>query len=88
MDEEGHVGGGERAGQEVVLGLAALQPAEVRALVLGLDSFGRHVEVERVGHREDRGDERGVVRVGAQAFEERPVHLDGIDGEALEIAQR
>ena len=31
---------------------------------------------------------RGVERVGAKPVDERPVHLDGVDREALQVTQR
>ena len=57
-------------------------------LVGGLDALGDHVDAQPLGHGEDPGDDRGVVVRRREAGDERPVHLEDVDREALEVAER
>ena len=87
-DQSGQLLAGHGPGQVEPLGPGAAQAAEDGELLLGLDALGGDLEAERVGHGHDRGDERGVVGVGAEPVDERSVDLHGVDREPLEVAER
>ena len=50
-----------------------------------LDAFGDHCEPEAMGHRERRLDDLHVVVAGGQVRDERPVDLQLLDREPLQV---
>src|SRR5690606_1343740 len=54
---------GQRLGQPVPLDFIATLFAQVLHLLGGLDSLRDHIEPERMGHVDDRGRDRLVVRI-------------------------
>jgi len=51
------------------------------------DAFSEHVELQRIGNG-DHGERQGLeFRVVADLLDKRPVDLDAVDAEALQVAQ-
>jgi hypothetical protein len=58
------------SGQVETLRPLTVEPLDDGQLLFGLDAFSGHFKAEGGGHGDDSGNQRGVVRVGAQAVDE------------------
>ena len=87
-DEPVQIDSRHRSGEVKTLYPLTAELLETDKLLLSFDAFGRHFEIEGFGHGDYCGNERGVVRVGAESFDECAVHFHGIDWKELEVAQR
>ncbi len=67
---------------------SAAEVAQELQLRFVFDALCDDGELEGVSEREDRAHDGRVVSVFAQALHERPVDLDGVDGEAIQVAER
>src|SRR5262245_53850810 len=76
--------GGRRDREAVPLDLVAAVRGEQFELLLGLDAFGDHLELEAVRQADDRERDHRVLRVGGDVAHERVVDLERVDREALE----
>ena len=56
-------------------------------LLVGLDAFGHHHQVEAVGEGDDRAHDRSAVRLAVDALDEGSVDLDGVDGHLGQVRQ-
>src|SRR4029079_3884424 len=74
-------------GEHEALGPVAPEPAELVELAAGLDPRGHHAQAEGAAQADDGRDDRGVLGVLAQPVDERPVDLQHVDREPLEVAQ-
>src|SRR5258706_11572538 len=79
--------GSGRSGEEIALHLVAAVQAQKGELGFGLDALGDDVQPEVLRKVDDRAGQRRVVGVGRYVADERAVDLEGVDGEALEVAQ-
>src|SRR5438067_1107453 len=86
--EVADIGSADRLAPVVTLSALASEGAQARELTWSLHPFGDHGEVERVGERDHRLDDRGVPRRSVHLGHERLVDLQDVHGEALEVAQR
>ena len=66
----------------------AVQRSQHRLLRLRLHSFGHGFHPQVVGQGDDGFDDGGVLAVRADPRNERPVDLEGVEGEAVQIAER
>src|SRR6187200_2351262 len=73
---------------EVALTEAAAERLECAQLLGCLDALGDALDAERVREVDDAAHDRGVVGVDAETGDEGAVHLEQVDGEALEVQQR
>ena len=80
--------GGVGAAEQESLGVIAAERADEGELVLGLDSFGDGLDVERVAHRDDAAHECCGAQVGSEGAGEAPVDLDDADREIVQERQR
>src|SRR5437588_2875153 len=86
--EVAHIGGADRLAPVVALAALAPEGAQARQLTCRLDPFGDHGQIEGVGERDHRLDDRGVPRRSVHLGHERLVDLQDVHGEALEVGQR
>src|SRR5439155_17500250 len=84
-DEGGELFGGDWPAEEVALHLVAAPLGQVGQLVGGLDAFGGDLEAEAVAEGDDGGDDR--VRAAGKLGDERPVDLEGVDRQAVQVAE-
>src|SRR4051812_3108212 len=77
-----------RRREEEALRLVAAERDQLDELRLVLDSLGDDSQAERVRHADHGRDDRVVAGVAAEAVDERPVDLHGVDGEALQVRER
>ena len=66
---------------------AAAEPAQLEPLLGELDPLGDNLELQRLAQRDDGGREGRGVRRGAVA-QEGAVHLEDVDREAAQVAER
>ena len=69
------------------LDLVTAVRAEERHLVHGFDTFGDDPEPKLVRHADDGEDDRGIICIGRDVADKRPVDLDHVDWKALEIGE-
>src|SRR2546421_10687343 len=74
-----------RLGEQEALAELTAEVAQRRDLLWQLDPFCNHVEIEAVADRDDRAGEARIALFGP---EERAIHLEDVDREAAEVAQR
>src|SRR6267378_6036336 len=79
--------GGGRSGEEIALHFVAAVQAQKGELGFGLDALGDDVQPEVLRKVDDRSRQRRVVGIGRYVADKRAVDLQGVDGEALEVAQ-
>ncbi len=77
-----------RPGEEKALDFAKTFAAQPRQLIRRLDAFSRRRQVEAGAEAGYRLDDRHRARIGADAGNEAAVHLDLVEGEGAQIAQR
>ena len=77
-----------RAREVEALAQVAAEVAQRRPLLGELDALGHDVEVQRLAQRDDRAWPGPTASGVAPAAQERAVHLEDVDGEAAEVAQR
>jgi hypothetical protein len=80
--------GRQRAREVVALREVAAQPTQAFELVGGLDPLRDHVHAEAVRQRHDRPDDLLVAFLRGRAAHERLVDLDGVEREAVQVAER
>src|SRR3569832_2068069 len=83
----GDVADGQRRAVQVTLYRDAVTAHEIQ-LLAGLHALGDDVELQGLGHRDDRLDDGGVVGVGGHVADEGAVDLQGVDGQAYQITLR
>ena len=88
VDPGGDVGARPGPGEQIALRGVATKRRQLPELAVGLDALGDHGEAEGVAEADDGGDDRRVLRVRAQPVDERTVHLDCFDREALQVPER
>ena len=86
--ETDELGGGHGRAEQEALQLVAAPLAQELRLLQCLDAFGNHAELQALSHREDRGRERRVVRIGGDVADEGAVDLDALDREAAQGRKR
>src|SRR5690349_247916 len=74
--------------EQVALAESAAECGEGGLLDLLLDPFGDRAQAERVAERDDRAGEGGVAAAAGDAVHERPVDLEDVHREALQVAER
>ena len=74
----------DRVAEEVALRVVAAMLAQEVELLLVLDAFRDHLELEAVRHVDDRVDDRRVVAVDRDVADERAVDLQRADRKLLE----
>src|SRR5687768_6492693 len=57
------------------------------ALLLALDTFGNHLEVQRLRHGEDAAQHREVARILGYALDHAAVELERVYRQALEVVE-
>src|ERR1700722_18629695 len=78
----------ERFAQQKALHLVAHHRFELAELRCGLDAFGHHVHVERMGERDDRGhDRRAFGTLVIETVGKKAVDLQLLDAEALQVGK-
>ena len=80
--------GAHRGSEEVALGDVAAEGAQRGELVGRFDALGDDDHPERVRHRGDALHDRRGALVAAQAQDERPVDLEHVDREAVQVRER
>src|SRR5438309_11116110 len=83
-----HLGSGLRAEIVEALRLLAAQGAQPSYLLAGLDALGDDGEAESLSRGDHCSDDRRGLRITAQTIDKRLVHLELVEGEALEIGER
>ena len=78
---------GQRRREQVSLAEPAAQREQGVALLGPFDALGDHVEAERLGHRQDREHDAAIGALVRDAADERPVDLQALGRELLEIGQ-
>ena len=73
--------------EQEALAERATELAERGELFVAFDAFGDRAEAELVTESHDRAGEAWLVG-RAEQFDERPVDLQAVDGEAMEVAER
>lgn len=73
------LGRSERFGKEEPLDEVASEAAQEAVLGRGLDAFGDHDQVQRVGEVDDGGHDGRVGRVDTEPGDELPIDLDDVD---------
>ena len=63
------------------------QRAQELALRLGLDALGHHLDLQRVGERDDGRDDGALVAVGGQLGDEAAVDLHLVHREAAQVGK-
>src|SRR4051794_19834587 len=76
-----------RAREQEALAQVATQRAQRVPLLLVLDALGDHLERKRRAEADDGGRQAVLLRRGALA-QEGAVHLEDVDREAAEVAER
>jgi len=76
-----------RMAEQVALQVVAAMVLEKRLLFRGFDPFGDHLQVQGVGHDDDRLDDLHVLGRLGDVLDERAIDLQGVQGQALEIGQ-
>ena len=74
--------------EQVALRELATERAELGELLRRLDSLGDRAQAERVGEAHDRGADRGVLGLAPEPVDERPVDLQRLDREPLQVRHR
>src|SRR6266851_2631382 len=77
----------QRTGEQEALSVRAAEPLQLSRLHLALNPFGHHAGFERAGQRQDALDNGGPPGK-QQAVHERPVDLEGVHGQLVQVAQR
>src|SRR5579871_4362188 len=78
---------GDGAAEEKPLRLVALIRSERARLFGGFDAFGDDLQAEIVAQSDDGPHDRRIVRLARHVLDKRAIHLEPIDGEALEIGE-
>src|SRR5258708_737564 len=73
--------------EEEALREVAVEPLEASSLLLGLDSFGDHLELEPVTEVDDAADERFRFGTLAEAGDEAAIDLELMDRQHAEVGQ-
>ena len=81
----GHV---EGTGEQEALPAVAVLASEQGELLLLLDALGEGLDRERLAELHEGVDQRLALLVVLQAQDERPVDLQRVDGEALQVSER
>src|SRR5580765_2150183 len=71
--------GRRRNRETVALDLVAAVGREQLELLLRLDAFGHHLELEVVSQTDDRERDHRVFRIGGDVADERVVDLESVD---------
>ena len=79
--------GARGLGKQIALAIAAAERDELRALIGVLDAFGDRVQLECRRQPDDRARQRRVAAVLRNLRDERPVDLQNVDRETLQIAE-
>ena len=77
-----------RPRQPVTLHFLAAFVAQELQLVVSLDAFGDHGQLQRMGHRDDGPGDGGVVWIDRDVADESLVDLDGVDRQSLQTGRR
>ncbi|UMR29485.1 hypothetical protein MJ904_20835 [Massilia sp. MB5] len=80
--------GGDRASIQIALSLFAAQQFEQFGFLFRFDAFGHHLQVERVGQRDDGVDQAHIAGVLGHLHHEGAVHLQHIDRQRDQVGQR
>ena len=81
-------GWGERSCEEVPLCLCAGGSTELDQLIFALDSLGTDVDEKAPGQSDGGSCDAGALAVRTKARDERPVDLELVDGETVELRER
>lgn len=73
---------------QVALGVIAAELLEFVKLRVGLDALADDGQAEGAAHLDDRPHDRNILRVAAQAIDERAIDLHRAQGESPQIAKR
>src|SRR3546814_1347021 len=74
---------------DIALDMADVEPPDQVELVERFDTLGGRFHLERLGQRDDRGDDRAVARPRlGRAANEALVDLDLVERRRLQIAER
>jgi len=87
MEQFDHVLPAQGMGKEEALAGLAGEIVQHGGLFLLLHTFGHHVQAQAVGQGHHRAHDLAVARQ-LDVADEGPVHLEGVDGKALQIGQR
>jgi hypothetical protein len=88
LEHGDELGPRQRRAVVVALVFAAAFGAQELELLGSLDAFGGDLHAQAARHGEHRTRDRHVVLVMRQVAHEAVVELDGVHGEALEVAKR
>src|SRR5439155_19234392 len=77
-----------RPAEMVPLRVRAMHLPQLLQLLLGLYTFRDHFHVEALRQREDGVDDLHGVVARADAVDEAPVDLQGVDGKLVQVAER
>jgi hypothetical protein len=83
-----HALGIDRPAVVVALDLVAAEFLKEVRLLPGLDALGDHLQPEAPGQGQDGPGDGNILRVAGQILDEATVDLQGIDGQALQVAER
>ena len=73
--------------EEVSLHFLASLLKQKGQLLFCLDPLGDDIESQTMGHGNDGGNNRPVIRVGGGISDKGPVNLQGINGKPLQLTQ-
>jgi len=79
---------GYRWAEQEALHFVALQGIQKIKLLLRLDTFRDDLQSHVMCHGYDGADDRRIIRVRGDVTDKGTVDLDGVDREALQMAQR
>ena len=79
--------GRNRFADQVALCLVAPAPAQEIQLGLGLYALGDHARAQGLAQSQDGVTNRLPLRIHADAFHERPIDLDRVHGELVQVEE-
>ena len=78
----------ERLGEQKALSIAATNVSQLSQLTARLDTFSDDVRSNASRQRDDALDDGGLLMFGVEAADKRPIDLERVDREPVELAQR
>jgi len=88
VHERAHHFAGLGAGEVVALPQVTAERPQLRELTRRLDSFGGNAQTERMAETHDGCDDRGVFLALTEPVDERPVDLQRMDRQGLQVRER
>lgn len=81
-------GSGFGAGEEIALEFGAAEADQVLVLSFGFHALSHYLEAEAAGEGDDGGGDADVAGAQREFAHEGLVHLERVDGQALQVGER